>query len=311
MQRLQSWLIASLLAGCLVLGYFALQQKIEIAREELDLGSADGASQKRIVELQHQLAAAQAVQAQGEKQLAKLKQSSGPVSAEGVRRVIHISDMVRDHPEYAAIAARDQRRDMLRQYGVGLAGLNLPPDQLAKLKDLLVERTASANDAQQAAEAAGLERGSPAWREALKQASDAMDQEITTALGTDSGPVLQKLQQSSSAHSQIQYNYAPDFVDGNVPLSAEQSQGFEQVVAGYYAGQPNVPAARQADYYQADPTTGLSPNDNRLLEAAAQVLSPEQLQILKADQIRQNQQSAIIRQYIPKNFRGGISITTP
>ncbi len=41
-----------------------------------------------------------------------------------------------------------------------------------------------------------------------------------------------------------------------------------------------------------------------MLEIAAQTLTPAQLQILRTDQIRQNQQNAIFRQYLTGSTRG-------
>ena len=90
---------------------------------------------------------------------------------------------MKDHPEYAPIFNRQTRRNVLRNFGPGIAALNLPPEQAAKLKDLLVERELSANDAQQAAEAAGLARGSPGYRDAVRQAQAGVDQEVTALHG--------------------------------------------------------------------------------------------------------------------------------
>jgi hypothetical protein len=313
-QRANPWLTAISFLGCAALGYLALRQKSEFVRIRLEVGSARQTAQKRIADLQLQLTAAQDAQVQAEKQAEHLKQAAAaparPQSggSDGMR-TIHVSDIIKDHPEYAAIMARENRRNVLRQYGDAISELNLPRDQAAKLKDLLVERNLSTSDAQQAAEAAGLQRGSQAWRDAIKQATDGVDQEMTTLLGTDGRQTLQKLQLQSGMQNQIQFNYAPDLEDAGVGLTPEQSRGLAQALVST-RNPGSLPAEMRQGYNQPDPATGLSPYDNRMLEAAAQVLSPAQVQILKADQIQTNQQSAILKPYMA-GAKGMIRIMMP
>ncbi len=199
------------------------------------LGVADKAAQIRLADLRRQLAAVQASRVQAEKDVAQLSQAAAAPPATGGGdqdvRTVHLSDVAKEHPEYAAILGRQARRDMIQQYGAGLDSLHLPPDQLAKFKDLLVERRLSGDDAIQAARAAGLEQGSPAWRTAVKQATDAVDKEMSDMLGTESAPVLQKLQLQSGYSNQIRYNYAPDFTEAGVALTPEQTGGLEQALA--------------------------------------------------------------------------------
>ena len=312
-ERVHPWLAAISFLGLLALGYLAFRQRAEIVQIDLDLGTADQASHQRIANLQQQLASAKEAEAQAEKQLAQATAGSARSPAgngDGAVRTIHISDIVKDHPEYAALAARDSRRNILRQYGDALAALNLPPEQLAKMRDLLVERELSTNDAQQAAEAAGLQRGTAAWRDAMQQATDSVEQEMTAVLGTDSHPVFQKLQNESGYLSQVQYTYAPDFADAGAPLNADQSRALAEVMATARNPGGAVPAQMRG-FNQADPDTGLSPYDNQLLAAAAQILSPAQLQVLKTEQIQNNhQQSAIFRTYMT-GATGGIRIISP
>jgi cell division septum initiation protein DivIVA len=311
-ERLYPWLAAISFLGLLALAYLAFGQRAEIVHINLDLGTADQAAHQRIADLQQQLATAKEAENQAEKQVAQAKAASAHPSAgngDGNVRTIHISDIVKDHPEYAALAARESRRNILRQYGDALAALNLPPDQLSKMKDLLVERELSTNDAQQAAEAAGLQRGTQPWRDAMQQATDSVDQEMTAVLGTDSHPVFQKLQNESNYLNQIQYNYAPDFSEAGAPLNADQTRALADAMAAARNPGATTPAQMRADYV-ADPDTQLTPYDNRLLTAAAQVLSPAQLQVLKTEQIQGNQQTAIFRTYMTGG-NGGLRIISP
>jgi len=297
------WLPAALLLGCLVLAYLALRQRTEIVRIDLGLREEDQADKNRLADLRRQLAAAQTAQLQAEKQAAQPVQ---PPGADGNVRTVHLSDIAKEHPEYAAIQAHQARRNVVRQYSAGLVSLNLTPDQRAKLTDLLVERNLTTTDAQQAATAAGLAQGSAAYWAAVKQATDVVDQEMTSALGTDGGKLYQKLQTASNASNQIMFNYAPVFDDAGASLTPQQTQGLEQAFVAT-KNFNDIPAANRQDYFKVDPTTGLSPSDNRLIESAAQVLSPAQLQILKDNQILSNKQQAIMQPYFV-GVTGGIRI---
>jgi len=49
--------------------------------------------------------------------------------------------------------------------------------------------------------------------------------------------------------------------------------------------------------YQVDPATGLSPHDQRIINSAAQALSPAQVQVLTTRQVETEQQNAIMKEY--------------
>jgi hypothetical protein len=311
MQRAYPWLTAIFLLGCLAFACLLLRQKTEILQIGLERNDADQAARQQAADLQHRLAAARAARTLAEKAVAQLKQSGAaagsPAGGEDANvRTIHISEVIRDHPEYSAIMARQARRGIMLQYGAGLAGLGLPPDQLAKLKDLLVERELSATDAQQAAAAAGLERGSPAWGDAIKQAGAAVDQEMTALLGTNTNLVMSKLQSDTSIQNQIQSTYALDFADAGAALNPDQSRGLAQAMANSSFGGKDL-STRPAGYNQPDPTSGLSPHDQRTLDGATQALSPAQLEVLKTELVEAHQQTAIMQQY-RSGQAGGIRI---
>jgi len=301
MQRAYPWLTAILLLVFLGLGYLLLREKTEIVAVGLRRDDADRAARAQAIDLQHELTAAKTAQTRAEKQLADLKQAgavpakAAPDDADGMK-TIHISDIIKEHPEFAAVWAAQQRRNMLRQYGPALAKLNLPPDQLAKLKDLLVERDMSAMDAQQAAEAAGLKQGSPGWRDAMTQAAAAAEQDITNLMGTNGAQFLQRLQARANFENQVENTYSADFADGGAPLNPEQSAALAQAMAdANYAGRST--ADRPANYNLVDPTTGLTPHESRVLQSAAATLTPAQLEIYKADLLQSHQQAAILKEY--------------
>ena len=325
MKSVINWLSVVLFFGCVTLGYVAAHQKIEIVRTTKLITSAQGElarakseakqadsrreaaekeAQQQILILQRQLTTAKEAETQAEKQASAAeaeRASSSSAESGGADKsgsnVVHLSDIMKDHPEYAALYAKQIRRQIDRMYGDTLNTLNLPPQQLSQLKDLLVERQMSFMDAMRLTGAAGLKQGSPEWQEAIKQASQDVDQQISAILGDSGNSKLMQMQARAGIQSQITYTYAPDFADANIPLSAEQSRNLAQVMAdANYAGR-----TPPKGYNNVDPTTGLSPHDVQILTAAAGVLSPAQIEILRTDQIQSHQSAAILRQYYSKN----------
>jgi len=299
MKRASPWLAVIFFLGCVVLGWWVLDLRSELARAASARDEAATVSHRQIVDLKHQLVQTRATAASAAKQIAQLQQTAGAGPAAGTRsdmKVIHLSDVLRDHPEYAALQAMDARRNVERTYGVAIDRLNLTPEQRAKLKALLVERQMSSTDAMVAAQAAGIERGTPAWQEAMKQSSQDVEQGISTLLGPGGQATWQQLQQRTSFENQVSNNFSPDFAAAGVALSADQNAGLVQAMAdASYVGKDE--SGRPQNYNEPDPTTGITPHQQRVLDAAAQVLTPAQFQIFKADQLAQIQQQAIFKQY--------------
>lgn len=302
MQRAIPWLAIIFFVGCLALATFVLQEKAEIARTGVARKAAENEAQMRIVDLQNQVGALKATQVQADKQVAQVTLGASVADkalserSDAVTKIVHISDIVKDHPEYAALYEKQLRRNIDRMYGNGLNSLDLTPDQLSQLKNLLVERQMGNTDAQQAAEAAGLVQGSPAWQTAMTQASQDVSGQIQALLGANADATLAQLQARMNIQNQVQNNYAPDFSDAGQPLTPEQASGLIQAMAdANYSGKDT--STRPANYNVADPTTGLSLHDDRIISGATQVLSPAQLQLLTTDQIENEQISAIMKQY--------------
>jgi hypothetical protein len=322
MNRAISWLAAIFFLGCLSLGYLAAWEKADITRFNLRWDAAKKDEQKQIIDLQRQLAAAKAAQVLAEKQMQAAQQaqvmaasaqsksddaSTTDASTKTGGTIIHISDILKDHPEYAALYAKQMRRNVDRMYGSSLSTLNLAPDQLSKLKDLLAERAMSNIDAEQLATASGLERGSPDWQDAMKAAGQDTEQQITAMLGSNADATLMQLQARTAIQNQVNTSYAADFADAGAALSPEQASALIQAMAdANYAGKDL--STRPAGYNTPDPTTGLSMHDDRIINAAAQALSPAQIQVLTSDQVDYHKMAAIMKQY---NSSGGRVLFVP
>jgi hypothetical protein len=306
MKRTIPWLAVILFLGCLVLGYLVIQEKTEITQVTVGKDAADNDdkdARARNAELQHQLADTKSALALAEKQVARAAADSAAAvsrpqggSAKGGPNVVHLSDIMKDHPEYVALYAKQTRRNIDRMYGDSLDTLNLAPAQLSQLKNLLAERQMNNIDAQAAADAAGLERGSPAWQEAMKQAAQDTAQQMAAILGSNADSTLAQLQTRAGFQTQVESVYKSDFVDAGVPLSPEQSGTLVQALSdANYSGKDL--STRPAGYNDPDPATGLTPHESRILDSASQVLSPAQLQIVKTDLVENRQMSAIMNEY--------------
>jgi hypothetical protein len=302
MRRAIPWLAAILFIGCLALGTFARRQRAEIARSDAARKASENEARTRIADLESQVGALKADKIQADKQIALLTQGvSSPGDPQGDHpqagaKVVHISDIIKDHPEYAAIYERQMRRNVDRMYGNGLNALNLTPDQLSQLKNLLTERQMGNIDAQQAAEASGLVQGSPAWQAAMTQASQDVEGQIAALLGSNGDALLEQLRARMSIQNQVQNSYSPDFADAGLSLTADQENGLIQAMAdANYSGKDT--STRPANYNIPDPTSWLSPHDDRIINNASQLLSPAQIQLLSTDQMENEQMSAIMKQY--------------
>jgi hypothetical protein len=301
MRRASPWLAAVFFAAFVGLGYFYLYREARMALQAADAEAGRQAREARLASLRQQLKAAQADQARAAQRLAEA--AKAPPAAPAARPppvVLHLSDLVRDHPELGPIRQREARRNMIRQYGAVLASLNLPPETLARLKDLLVHQMMASDDAGAAAMAQGLERGTPAWRVALQQATADLQDQITATLQTATTLNWAQLQARVAFNNQVQYTYAPEMSLSGAPLTAAQSQGLLQAIAdANYAGKDL--STRPANYNERDPATGLTPHDVQIQNNAAASLTPEQIQILETQQIQAAEEAAIYREYGGQN----------
>jgi hypothetical protein len=297
MQRLSPCLAAIFFLGCIVLSYELLHERTIVVQSASQRDAQAKEASRQISDLQHQLVVVRTEQAEAAKLAAQSAAAATRPPAAPSFTTIHVSDIIKDHPEYAAIYAKEMRRNVLRQYGVALNTIGLSPDQISKMKDLLVERSMSMMDAQQAAEAAGLEQGSKAWNEAMQQANQAVEQDMAAALGSDAASLMNRLQTSASAHNQVQANAAVDFMDAGMPLSPVQSEALAQAAMDASWSNPKDGSQHPPDYNTPDPTTGRTPKENRIATQVSQVLSPAQLQLFMQQQQEADQRSAIMKQY--------------
>ena len=300
MTRPSSWLAAIFFLAAVTLGYLYLRQRVEMGLIRAEMAEKSFRAEqdhRQIADYQKKLVAANDAAKKAEEELtAQDREATARTPAVANRgRVINMNDIARDHPEYADLQRKQLRRSILRQYGDALSALNLAPEQLAQLKDLLASRVIANGDPR----LAGLTPGTPAYNQATRAASAAVNAQITDLIGPDGQAKLRDAMMTSMAETQIANNYAPDFQDAGVALTPEQTRSLAQLMS------PARMIAGGAGQNQADPATGLSPNDEAMLEQAAQILSPAQVAILKTDRSDQGRMNAIMQAYVSPGTAGG------
>jgi hypothetical protein len=241
------------------------------------------------------LAEAATAQADAQKELHKAQEAAkaaAPSPAGANRGIIDMYELRKD-PAYATIWRKQELRNINRQYGEELAKLNLPPEQAAKLKQLMIDREDASMDAREAAQNSGL--SSRETNQAVTQAMGEVNDEIKALVGADTFNDLQNGQLSSGMKMMIQNQVGIDLTAAGVPLSNDQTSALAQIYAGLQNPAKN-PDLMTMVRGAADPTTGLTPMNQAILDQAAQVLSPAQLPILKQSLIDQSEQQAYFRQ---------------
>lgn len=300
MRKPPSWFTPILGVAFIALVVLFIRQRLQLIQLRADnqaISAADRQQKRDIARLSRQIAV-QADDATGRNRAAQRTIDGAGRNGASHAGVISYSNIAKEHPEFAAIRDRETRRMILRQYGDAFAALNLPPDKLAQLKNLLVERQMSSEDAQEAARAAGLQPGTPAFAQAVAEAYNDMQQSIVALIGQDGQNALQQAQLAATIKNfQIANTYAPDFLDAGVALTSDQAQGLAQVLASTTNTPPGL---TPGGYHQPDPQTWLSQADQDTLTRASQVLSPAQLNVLKTDLAEQNQRNAIMRTYFQR-----------
>ena len=290
---------------CGLLGASAVALAVQLGRVDVEMARLRGLASRDAVELKQSQRHAVQLMARLDKTkstasattaaAADAKQSDKGDDKDNGVTVIHMSDVVRDHPEMADLWNKQQRMNMLRQYGDAIAGMHLPPDEAEKLKSLLVERQNSMNDARDAAAKAGIKPGTPEMAQATSQAAAEVQQQITGLIGADGNAQLQAgVGANNNSYAITNYGYA--MTDAGVPLSTDQSKTLAQLMyAANTAAQ--TAGASPGDARRPDPTTWLSPADQQFLSSAAAVVSPAQLEILRAQRADDNRRQAVMRPY--------------
>jgi hypothetical protein len=196
------------------------------------------------------------------------RHASGESSGESKNRnpthrsaAIDITHLVRQDPAYAAVHRKNLLQGILMRYG-DLKVLNLPPDRLEKLEDILIDEAEAPQDAREAALEMGVDADSQEMTNTVWRAQKEADSEIKSFLGDADYQTLQASQSQIQGWRSLEWGPNQELTALGVPLSVDQMNALLQFQN----------AAQSLPTQEA--------RGQMVISRATQVLTPDQLGIL-------------------------------
>jgi hypothetical protein len=299
MRRLAPWLLTLIALGGLAATLWGYRQRgQQIADLQTRINQSSQRNGERVSELKAKIADAAKARVAARRAMADARPAAPVRESNGLG--FNADDMRKD-PAYAALWHKQQLRNVQREYGEAIAALKLPPDQVAKLRELLVGREEARADAREAGQAAGLTARD--LNLATTQAAGAVNDEIKGVIGADAFQQLQTAPQTGGFKLMIENTVAIDLNGAGTPLTPDQES--ELVAAYAQAARPPPGAGKGSAWITPNPDTGLAPSDQATLDAAGKVFGPDQMAIIKENLLEQRQQQQYFRQRAAARAAGG------
>ncbi len=195
-----------------------------------------------------------------------------------------------------AIAARQKRSfriNALNSYIAGLDALQLSPEKLAQVKEIILARWDAATNAFKPVFKTAQERAEAVA--AVMLIDQTLDEQMTALLGPRAYVELK----ASTLESHLDWALGTDMWDGGAPLTPEQLRAVARAhIQVKYRPEDWLIGPNEAQ--APDPQTGLSRQDAALLNATAPGLSPVQQEIFRRSLIEENQYNAAMRGFAEK-----------
>jgi hypothetical protein len=197
-------------------------------------------------------------------------------SPESAPSADHISQWLSVAPVERAILIS---HEAMEPYEAILASLNLPPDRLRRLQELIVEREESAGDVEDLSKEY---RASPDSTEiARAEAAVVFEREMADIVGDPNGQKVRQMLSLKPQLEQVVHTVGRDLVQSGASLNAYQLLQLAQIYKDSYVGPPtSLPVDRTAGF---DTQTGLGDADRQTGARASVFLTPEQLDILRVN----------------------------
>lgn len=205
------------------------------------------------------------------------------------------------------VQAAAARSGIEQRYGGLFRRLELPPTELEKLRDLLVERQLITSDTMMAAQARGidLEANSAQWKALNEKVRADVDENIRTTLGDERYRVYQAYNDNASSYillDQIERRLS----DTGAPLPESQSEPLLRLLVDTA---PSTPAAFAQGPLQgvtaavsgSDPLLAAAargPISDETIARAQSILTPAQVETLRQIQSEQTSQDDAMRRLI-------------
>jgi len=215
-----------------------------------------------------------------------------------------------DDPKFAKLFAAEQRGQLDNRYAALFKNLKLSPEQLAKFKDLLVEKQDSMRDVLQAARAQGLDprNDRAAFQQLVSQTNAEIDANIASTLGADGYQQYQQYEQTLPERNLVS-QLGQRLSYSSTPLSQDQQDQLIQLLS------QSAPPTNTDNLARGGPNGPRYNVTDQAIASASTVLTPDQVAALQQLQQEQQAQRAIFQQM--RNQQpgggqgGGAPITTP
>ena len=157
---------------------------------------------------------------------------AGPGGGRGARFAARMAELMKD-PDFAEAWKIQQEARIEERYGALFKQLNLPPEKLAALKALLIERENAGREVFATAAASGLDPRNPENREQLRKLSDDLRDEVNanikSTLGDNVAEAIDSYQATGPQRNTVN-TFAGKLGNAGTPLTPSQSQQLTQIL---------------------------------------------------------------------------------
>jgi hypothetical protein len=256
--RFASWLLAAAILLLVVAGTYRTKQQSLLPVQKNSVNSFDSRPRTK-----PQIALTQPVE--------NRTSENSPKSAPSED---HVSQWLSVSPVARTIL---MSHEAMEPYEAILASLNLPPDRLRRLQELIVEREESANDVDDLSKEYRVEPASTAIARA--DAVAASDREMADIVGEPNGQKVRQMLSLKPQLEQVVHSVGRDLAQGGAPLNADNLLQLAQIYKDSYA--PPLERGFLDRTAGFDSETGLGDADRQTLARASVFLTPEQMDVLR------------------------------
>jgi hypothetical protein len=199
-------------------------------------------------------------------------------------------------PVWAPFFRKLERRRILGRYGILLSSLKLDPAKRASLEDLLVERSITSRHAVHEMRETDPKISSPAAIAAVGRAVQEVDEKISGLVGKDAAKSLREWNGAIYYYGNVPDGLvAQDAValnDAGFQLSSDQLVKLALIRYEVYALGAGVRSGSGPE--RVDASTGLTRLESQMLARQAEVLSPDEIAVLREWAIERHRARAAV-----------------
>lgn len=170
-------------------------------------------------------------------------------------------------------------RMVQKVWGRALENMSLPAEKLGRMKELLVERWESMQDAHDISVATGATKNSQ-LKGAIDRVNADWDADLRKAVDSDEYAKIRTMVDAVTYFSTVETVYAAEFAFHGAPLAPSQVWPFATALYEIYDSKANPQAARMR-IEAIDAATGLSALDRQALVRVTPILTSAQIEFLK------------------------------